>query len=160
MRNHWKIDRIDSVILSALLKDARTSFADLGRECGVHPNVIRTHFNRLKQDGIITGEITELNPEYFGYKYSAMIGLKVEPNKIEKVISRLETFPLIYRIETAIGGKNLLCFIWVQDLVQLNRIIERLREIDGITSVQSNAVVFSDIREFPENLQIRKEEGQ
>ena len=158
--NQGKIDKIDSIILSMLLKDARTSFADLGRKCGVNPNVIRTHYSRLKQEGVITGEITELNPEYFGYKYSTMIRLKVEPNKIDKAISRLENFPLISRMEVGIGGNNVLCFIWGRDLKDLNRIIERLGEIDGIKSVQSNVVILSEIRECPENLQIRKRRDQ
>jgi Lrp/AsnC family transcriptional regulator for asnA, asnC and gidA len=156
--NHRKIDKIDSIILKALLNDARTSFVEIAKDCEVHPNVIRTHYNRLKQDGIITGEITEMNPQSFGYKFFSYAGLRVDPNMMTSVISKLEKMPTIMQTAEGVGGRNILCFIIAHDIPDLNKTMMQLREIEGVTAVDSNPVIPTGRTAFPENLQIVEEE--
>ncbi|XES76631.1 MAG: Lrp/AsnC family transcriptional regulator [Candidatus Bathyarchaeia archaeon] len=158
MGKHRKIDKIDVTILKALLKDARTSFVEIAKDCAVHPNLIRTHYNRLKQDGIITGEITEMNPQSFGYKFFAYGGLRVDPDKMARVISKLEKIPTIMQTAEGVGGRNILCFIIARDIPDLNKTITQLREIEGVTAVDSNPVIQTNRTVFPENLQIAEEE--
>ena len=158
MGNSRKIDEIDSCILKTLLKDARTSFIDIAQKCKIQPNVIRTHYNRLKQDGVITGEMTEINPHYLGYDCVAIVGLRVDPEKTASIISKLEKISIILQTAKGVGGENLLCFTIAHDLKQLNKTIEQLREIEGVTAVDSEPVVFSSQSEFPENLQLTKED--
>jgi len=156
--NSRKIDEIDSCILKTLLKDARTSFIDIAQKCKIQPNVIRTHYNRLKQDGVITGEMTEINPHYLGLDCVAIVGLRVDPEKMASIVSKLEKVPTILQTAKGVGGENLLSFIVARDLQQLNKTIEQLREIDGVTAVDSDPVVYSSQSEFPENLQLIKDD--
>lgn len=158
MKSNRSIDKTDACILRYLLKDARTSFVEIAKNCGVHSNVVRTHFNRLKQDGIITGEITEINPQAFGYNFFSLAGLRVESDQIKSVIKKLEKMFMIIQSDVGVGGINLLCFVAARDISQLNDTIEQLRAIEGVTAVDSDLVVLTNRGIFPENLQIAEEE--
>jgi len=153
-----KIDQIDVAILRALLKDARTSFVEIAKECNVQANVIRTHYNRLKQDGIITGEIVEINPESLGYKCRATLRLSVDPNKTPYIMEKLKSSSIILQVDKGVGGKNLLCFLIARDINHLNKIIERIKGFEGVTAAGSDLLMISTRGVFPENLQIVTEE--
>ena len=157
MRNQRKIDKIDGQILKSLLRDARTSFVEIAKDCNVQASTIRTHYNRLKQDGIITGEIVEINPEVFGYNCRATLRISADPNKIANIISQLKNSSTILQIDKGVGGNNLLCFIIARDLNHLNKIVERIRELEGVTTAGSDLLVISNRGVFPENLQIATE---
>ena len=152
-----RIDEIDAKILMTLLKDSRTSFAQIARECKVQANVIRTHYNRLKRDGVITGEIMEVIPEVFGYNCRATLRISADPNKTTKIISQLRKIPAIIQIDKGVGGKSILCFIVTRDLTQLNKTVERIRGLEGVTAAGSDLLVISNRGVFPENLQITTE---
>lgn len=152
--NQRKIDEIDAQILKALLKDARTSFVEIAKDCNVQANTIRTHYNRLKQDGIITDEIVEIIPEVFGYNCRATLRIIADPNKTKSVMSQLKSISTILQIDKGVGGNNLLCFIVARDINHLNKIVERIRGLDGVTAAGSDLWVISNRGVFPENLQI------
>ncbi|NLE05285.1 MAG: winged helix-turn-helix transcriptional regulator, partial [Crenarchaeota archaeon] len=111
MEKQRKIDEIDAQILKFLLKDARTSFIEIAKKCNVQANVIRTHYNKLKKDNVITGEIAEIRPESLGYNCRAILRINTDPNKTAIVIKKLQKLSIILQIDTGIGGKNLLCFV-------------------------------------------------
>lgn len=154
MKKRRIIDEIDTQILGALLKDARTSFAEIAKNNKIPANKIRTHYNKLKQDGIITGEIIEVIPEAFGYNCRATLRIITDPNKTTNVINQLKNISTILQIENGVGGNNLLCFILARDILHLNKIVERIRSLDGVTSAGSDLYVISSRGLFPENLKI------
>jgi len=133
------------------------SFVDIAKDCGVKANVVRMHYNNLKQDGIITGEIVEIIPEVIGYNCRATIRLRADPNKIENVIAQLQKTSTILQVAKGVGGNNMVCFIISRDLTHLNKIVERIRGIEGVSTVGSDLLVISDRGVFPENLQISAE---
>jgi DNA-binding Lrp family transcriptional regulator len=153
-----KIDWIDAKILEALLKDARTSFTEIAKKCNVQANVIRTHYNRLKQDGVITGEILEVQPEFFGYNCRATLRLRVDTNKMESVVNQLKNTPKILRVAEGVGRKNLLCFTITRNIIELNKVVERVKGFSGVTAAEADLWVNTTRSAFPENLQIRNEE--
>ncbi|MCX8150805.1 MAG: winged helix-turn-helix transcriptional regulator [Candidatus Bathyarchaeota archaeon] len=154
MSTQRKIDSIDAEILKALLKDARTSFAEIAKLCKVQPNVIRTHFYKLKKDGVITGEIMELRPEFFGYDCKATLRLKVNINKVSSVVEQLKTISEVLQIAEGFGKKNLLCFIITRSIKDLNRIVERIRGLNGVVEAEADLWITTTENVFPANLQI------
>lgn len=67
MNNRPKIDEIDVKIMRALLKSPRASFTEIAENCRKSTLTINKRFNRLKNMGIRTGAITQINPKSFGY---------------------------------------------------------------------------------------------
>ena len=99
----------------------------------------------------------EIIPEAFGYNCRATLRISADPNKITRVISQLKNISTILQIDKGVGGNNLLCFIVARDINHLNKIVERIRELEGVTAAGSDLLVISNRGVFPENLQIIKE---
>lgn len=152
-----EIDGIDAKILKMLLRDARISFTEIAKECNVQANVVRTRYNRLKQDGVITGEILEVKPEFFGYNCRATLRLRVDTNKIESVVKQLKRTPEILQIAEGVGRKNLLCFTITRNITEMNKVVEHIKGLNGVTAVEADLWVTTTRGAFPENLQINTE---
>ncbi len=158
MDSQRKIDVTDAKILKALLRDARTSFTEIAKECNVKANVIRTRYNRLKQDGVITGEILEVKPEFFGYNCRATLRLRVDTDKIGSVVNQLKCTPEILRTAEGVGRKNLLCFTITRNITEMNKVVEHVKGFSGVTTAEADLWVMTTRESFPENLQISNEE--
>ena len=52
MKLETNIDEADAKILQALLRDVRTDFADIAKECNLSTNAITQRYRKLKQNGI------------------------------------------------------------------------------------------------------------
>jgi len=154
-----KIDELDAKILKALLKNGRASFTDIAKNCNVQANVIRTRYNQLKKDGVITGEIIEVQPEVFGFNCRATLRLRVDTSKIKNVADQLEKTPGILRIAEGVGRKNLLCFTIAHNLEDLNKVVKHIKSLNGVTSAEADLWVITTQGAFPENLQIISEEN-
>jgi Lrp/AsnC family leucine-responsive transcriptional regulator len=61
------IDEISRKILRELQKDARLSFAELGRQVGLSPSATAERVRRLEDEGIIRGYRVDIDPRALGY---------------------------------------------------------------------------------------------
>lgn len=91
-----KIDEIDVKILKALLKDPRTSFAEIAEDCGMSTNAIRMRFKQLKEEGVIQGAIMQLNPKSLGYDCIAYLRIQAHINEEANVRDFLKKIPCIF----------------------------------------------------------------
>jgi DNA-binding Lrp family transcriptional regulator len=95
LSNRTKIDEVDTKILKTLLKNVRTSFSEIAKDCGMSSNAIRIRFERLKRDGVITGSITQVNPKKLGYGCLAFLLIKAEANEETEVYDFVQKVPNI-----------------------------------------------------------------
>lgn len=158
MGGQRKIDEVDAKILRLLLKDARASFAEIAKDCGVQANVIRTRYNQLKKDGVITGEMVDVQPEVLGYNCRATLRLRVDANKMGNLVDQLKGIPEVLQIAEGVGRKNILCFIITRNITDLNRVIEHIKALKGVTGAEADLWVRTAREVFTENLQISTEE--
>jgi Lrp/AsnC family transcriptional regulator for asnA, asnC and gidA len=87
---HTNNDSIDAIILKMLLKESRTSFTEIARECKISVSAARARYNHLKKVGIINGEIMQVNPYGLGYKCVGNIGINTSGENEETVIEALK----------------------------------------------------------------------
>ena len=55
MDSQVNLDKIDTIILKSLIKEARTNFSDIAQKCSISTNSIVKRFNKMKKSGIING---------------------------------------------------------------------------------------------------------
>ena len=63
MKNQQPIDDIDATILKEMLRNPRTKFTKIAKECGLSAPAIKNRFQNLEKSGIINGSITQINPK-------------------------------------------------------------------------------------------------
>lgn len=154
-----KIDEIDIVILKAMLKNARISYADIAKKCGISSNSIKLRFNRLKEEGIITGLITQVNPKKLGYNYIAFLPIQASANKIRKVYDFLKNTPNMINIFQEIGSYNILVTVALKKIENIDKVIAYIKGNPDVLTV--NALIAWDLVmvDHAENLDIETFKG-
>lgn len=87
------MNKLDTALLNILVKDARTSFADIARQLNVSRAYARARVQALVEAGVIEQFTAVVNPEKIGKRISTYIDLKVDPQSIEQVAEELADLP-------------------------------------------------------------------
>ncbi len=103
------MDGLDHKIISLLQQDGRASNAEIAREAGVSEGTIRRRLKRLIEEQFIK-VIALLDPSKMGYSSEALIGIQVEPDKLDEVAGRLAALEEIGWVAVITGSYDI--FAW------------------------------------------------
>jgi Lrp/AsnC family transcriptional regulator for asnA, asnC and gidA len=126
------MDELDKSILKLLQKDARLSFAEIGRELGIAETTARFRINRLVETGIITRFAAMLDPEKIGLKFGGAILLKIEPAHLEEACKQLAAFDETLYLFRSTGEYDVVSMILARDMEHLNDLVKRVKLIVGV----------------------------
>jgi Lrp/AsnC family transcriptional regulator, leucine-responsive regulatory protein len=73
------LDEIDRVILSALIRDGRATFKELGELAGLSPHAVAPRVRRLVEAGIVTGFTALVDFGHVGRGLDALIDVRLLP---------------------------------------------------------------------------------
>ncbi|MBA8889213.1 DNA-binding Lrp family transcriptional regulator [Dokdonella fugitiva] len=79
------LDKLDRRILALLQRDARLPAETIGAEVGLSASAVQRRLARLREDGIITGEVAVLDPRSVGRPLTMIVDLVVEGDRKELV---------------------------------------------------------------------------
>jgi Lrp/AsnC family transcriptional regulator, leucine-responsive regulatory protein len=79
-------DEADIAILRELQLDARISYSELARRIGRSTPTVIERIRKLEDAGIIEGSSIRLNLEKLGFGVTALIEVKTDPMRYEKVL--------------------------------------------------------------------------
>ena len=103
------MDELDIKIVKILEQDGRASNAGIARKVGVSEGTVRRRLKRLVQEEYI--QVVALpDPAKMGYDSQALVGIQVEPDKIEQVAGDLSTLPEIGWLAITTGSFDI--FAW------------------------------------------------
>ena len=109
MKEDVVVDNLDGQIVQILKKDGRASNAHIARALGVSEGTVR---RRLKM--LIDGEVVHVNvsldPAKMGLTTEAIIGLEVDPDKMDPVCASLAAFDEIGYVTLTTGAVDV--FAW------------------------------------------------
>ncbi len=126
MQNRKKIDQIDAKILKILLKESRTSFTDIAKECKITIGAVRMRYKNMIKAGIINSQIMQVNPQSLGYRCIADIGIITSIDNEKKVHEFLKTRPYVQHILGLFGKYNIAIKVALKEVKQLTEIIDDL----------------------------------
>ena len=70
------MDELDKLILQTLQEDGRTPFTQIARQAGVSETTIRSRYQNLVKEGIIS-TVGIVDPYALGFEAPALIGVSV-----------------------------------------------------------------------------------
>ena len=152
-----RMDQIDVNIIRALQKDARTSFADIARNCGVSTDTISKRVKKMKRTGIIRGTTVLLNPRSFGYDCIASLGVDVEFPYVRDVVEFIEKLPDVVFCTPAIWKYNVFVIAFLRNVVNLSQLKESIEGHSRVSTVTTSIWV-DEISLHPENFEFVIEE--
>jgi Lrp/AsnC family leucine-responsive transcriptional regulator len=120
------LDAIDTAILTALAKDARTSMADLARLVRLSPPSVSERIRRLEDAGIVEGYTLALNPKALGLPVAAWLRIRPIPGQLQKVQEILQDLPEIVECDRITGDDCFIARAHVRSVEDLERVIDQL----------------------------------
>jgi DNA-binding Lrp family transcriptional regulator len=85
----FALSKLDSALLSILVKDGRASFADIARQLGISRAHARARVQALQTNGVIELFGAVINPEKLGKVLSTFLDIQVTPVALEAVAQEL-----------------------------------------------------------------------
>lgn len=103
------MDELDASIIEILQEDGRTPNAEIARHVGVSEGTVRRRLKRLVEKHYV--EIVALpNPSIMGYESEALIGIHVDPDKIDQVSDSISELDEVRWVTVVTGSYDI--FAW------------------------------------------------
>ena len=109
MKEDVVVDDLDNQIVEILKKDGRASNAHIARALGVSEGTVRRRLRMLIEGGVIHVNVS-LDPLKMGLTTEAIIGLEVDPDKMDPVCASLADFDEIGYVTLTTGAVDV--FAW------------------------------------------------
>jgi Lrp/AsnC family transcriptional regulator for asnA, asnC and gidA len=139
MAYNFKIDSLDKKILSMLMKNARSPFLEIARDCGVSGAAIHQRVQRLSRLGIISGSQFIIEPKKLGYSTCAYIGIFLENASLFKDVSeKLLRIPEITQCHYTTGQYSMFVKVFTRDNEHLKEVLaDKIQSISGISRTET-----------------------
>lgn len=146
------LDPLGWKLLAELQKDARISFAKLGRLVGLSTPAVAQRVRRMEDEGIIRAYRADINPVSVGLPITAFIRMSIVGNVLARITERVKAMPEIVECHRGTGEDSFILKVNVVSVEHLKDVIDRLTPY-GTTST---SLVLTSIIEKnllgPENL--------
>ena len=130
------LDDVDRLLIEALQRDGRASYADLADLVGLSPAATRLRVQRLLDSGVVQ-VVGVTNPLALGYPVMAALGVRVERNVRLVAVKIAAISGVIYVVFTS-GSFDLLVEVLCADSARLLQVIDdEVRAIEDVRSVES-----------------------
>ena len=141
------VDDVDRQILEELVHDGRIAINELAGRVGVSRATAYARFDRLVEDGVITGFRAEVDPGALGYAITAMILVNVEQGEWSSVREQLVQLPGFEYLAVTSGGFDFVVLVRVRDVASLRDVVlHRLHRIMAVKTTQTVFVLDEDRR--------------
>ena len=148
-----RIDERDVRIIRALQDDARTSFADIARDCGVSIDTVTKRYRKLVGSGVLKGTTLLLNPKSFGFDCIASLEIDADFSRVEEVVETVGGIPGIVFVTPSIGRRDLFAVALLGDVGELNQLNAFLKGLPWVNEVKSSLWV-GEYLLCPENFEL------
>lgn len=136
-----RLDELDHGIVERLARDARVSNRAIAAELGVTEGTIRTRIKRLQADGLIQFTVVT-DFRMAGSPNLCMMGINADPSRVRALAQQLSAMPEIGCVVVLLGRYSLLAMGLFTSIEALNDlIVERIRPLEGVRSVESSISV-------------------
>ncbi|MBK9582086.1 MAG: Lrp/AsnC ligand binding domain-containing protein [Saprospiraceae bacterium] len=138
-KNHIEIDSLDTKILTILAKDAKLSYAEIGKMLYVSPGTVHVRVKKLTEANLIKAVRAELNYAALGFDITAFLGIYLEKsNMYESVKSELKKIPEVIDAHYTTGNYSIFAKIICRDTEHLRDILaKKLQAIKGIQRTET-----------------------
>ncbi len=133
-----KLDGKDLKIVSILMKNARSSLREIGREVSLSPSSVKNRISRLIEIGIIERFTVDVDHRKMGYEIQVVILITTRPGMSEPAYDALYECDAVTRVYMTAGTTNLVCFVRARNIEELARFIKHhIEKLDGVEKVET-----------------------
>lgn len=152
MKKGLELDKIDLQILSILSKDAKTSYAEIGKQLFVSGGTVHVRIKKMSEFGIITGSKLSINYAMLEYDIIAFIGIYLEKSLLyNEAAEQLKEIPEVIESHYTTGGYSIFAKLMCKDTQHLREVLsEKIQKIKGIARTETFISLEEGINRPPE----------
>ena len=131
------MDELDRKIVAILGQNGRTSSTHIARNAGVSQGTVRRRLKRLFAEKIIS--VTALpDPQKLGYHTEALIGVQVDPAKVNEVAASLSVLDNTRWVAITTGSYDVFALVTLPNAVALGLFLrEKVGTIKGVRRTET-----------------------
>jgi Lrp/AsnC family transcriptional regulator, leucine-responsive regulatory protein len=119
------LDEPNLRLIEELQRDARLSFAELGRRVGLSSPAVAERVARLEETGVITGYHAQVDPRALGYMLGAIVRIRPAPRELHKVAELAQRTPEVVECHRITGEDCYFMKAYVRDVEHLEEVIDQ-----------------------------------
>ncbi|MBU5483829.1 Lrp/AsnC ligand binding domain-containing protein [Clostridium sp. MSJ-11] len=129
-----QLDSLDLEILGILMKDSRTPYLEIARQCHVSGGTIHVRIKKMEDLEIIKGSKLIIDTAKLGYDIVCFIGINLEKaSYLSNVSENLEKIPEVLELYYTTGEYCIFFKLVCQNISHLQRLLaEEIQIIDGV----------------------------
>lgn len=117
------IDDIARKMLEELQRDARISYAELGRRVGLSPSATTERLRNLEDAGVIRGYRVDIDPASLGLNVAAIIRMACDGEQYRRFVAFLETCADVRECHHVTGSDALMIKVLVGSIEELEQLV-------------------------------------
>lgn len=134
-------DRIDALLLRALIRDPEQTNLALSDATGIARNTVRARKQAYEEERLIFPFERRVDPAFLGYPMRAYVITKVTQRKLEIVAEALRGIPEVVEAHGISGPADVLVLVVARGADDLYRIAGRILDIDGVKRTSTGLVM-------------------
>ncbi len=142
------LDAFDRKILSALIKDSRQTYSDIGKIAGLSAPAVHERVKRLKLSGVIKGTTISIDGASVGKPFLAFVHVDADGWGKSQRMMVLRTFPEVEEMHSVAGDTCVILKVRTASPDALEGFLSQLYVLPGVRSTKS-FVVLSTYLERP-----------
>jgi Lrp/AsnC family transcriptional regulator for asnA, asnC and gidA len=135
------LDILDLKIIKCLNEDARCTYRAIAEEAGVSEATVKNRIDKLMEDGVIKKFTVIMDYHKLGRAIKAFIGLKVQPAKLQDIVTVIEKNPDVHVLYRTSGDVDLLIEVIFEQMEDLNGFLEKELALEGILGTVVTIVI-------------------
>lgn len=149
-------DLVNLRIIHVLEKNSLTPFIEISKIVGTSDSTVNLRVKKMQQNGLIKKFTISVDNNLLGYKILTYIGIKINSNITDQIVSDLETIEEILEIHEIYDNFDILIKIRTKNIDDLRElIVQKIRKIEGIRELKVMNVLRTKKEE--QNVSIEKE---
>jgi len=140
------VDDLDRKLIALLRTDGRAPVTALARQLGVTRATVNSRLDRLVESGKVLGFTVRMRDDHGDDDVRAIALVEVEGRTTNDVIRALRGLPEIQSLHTTNGGWDLVADIRCDSLLDFDRVLGRIRSVDGVINSETSLLLNSVLR--------------
>lgn len=138
-----EIDDVDRKILSLLKQDARMPYADVGKKVHLSAPAVHARVKKLEGAGVLLRHTIDMNPEKLGSGLCAFIRIARSKGLAAPLAEALRKVKEVQECHSTAGEDCMFVKVRAASSLELSRILDQIRAIDGIDRTVTSVVLES-----------------
>ena len=135
------MDDTDQRLIAELRRDGRAALSDLAGRLDLSRATVRSRIERLTARGEIAGFTVLTRSDVSAAPVRGLMLIGIEGKGAERIMARLTGIPAVTAVHSTNGKWDLIAELATQTLLDLDEVIFRIRNIEGVMTSETNLLL-------------------